>query len=133
MLLGTFTLLFYVKRNCRPKETRHSTYSHWPTDFSVTTKLGAAEKTGRFLLRSAHRDSNQALRSSSQPNNAERYKFHTREHGPSESIANYVAELKSIGGLCGFQDTLPDMLRDRLVCGVNDGRIYNVPYCRSTT
>ena len=53
----------------------------------------------------------------------QRYKFHTRERGPSESIANYVAELKSIGGLCGFQDTLPDMLRDRLVCGVNDGRI----------
>ena len=53
----------------------------------------------------------------------QRYKFHTRERGPSESIANYVAELKSIGGLCGFQDTLPNMLRDRLVCGVNDGRI----------
>ena len=53
----------------------------------------------------------------------QRYKFHTRERGPSESIANYVAELKSIGGLCRFQDTLPDMLRDRLVCGVNDGRI----------
>ena len=55
----------------------------------------------------------------------QRYKFHTRERGPLELIANYVAELKSIIGLCGFQDTLPEMLRDRLVCGANDGRIQH--------
>ena len=93
-----------------------------PADFSVTTKLGAAEKLEDFSydqlieILTKHYDPapSQIM---------QRYKFHTRERGPSESIANYVAELKSIGGLCGFQDTLPDMLRDRLVCGVNDGRI----------
>ena len=43
--------------------------------------------------------------------------------GPKESIANYVAELRALGQTCGFGDSLDDMLRDRLVCGVNDERV----------
>lgn len=53
----------------------------------------------------------------------QRFKFHTRVRGPRESIATYVAELRALGQHCGFGDTLEDMLRDRLVCGVNDERI----------
>ena len=40
-----------------------------------------------------------------------------------ETIASYVAELRALWQTCGFGDSLEDMLRDRLVCGVNDDRI----------
>ena len=53
-----------------------------------------------------------------------RYNFHTRERGPSESVANYVAELKAIAEHCDFGNSLQEMIRDRLVCGVNDSRIH---------
>ena len=50
----------------------------------------------------------------------ERYKFHTRVRKAGESIANYVAELRSLSEYCNFGAVLNDMIRDRLVCGVND-------------
>lgn len=53
----------------------------------------------------------------------QRYKFHTRMQAPGESVATFVAELRALGQTCGFGDTLEDMLRDRLVCGVKDERI----------
>ena len=37
----------------------------------------------------------------------QRFKFHTRERGPSETVAAYVAELKAIASHCGFKDSLP--------------------------
>ena len=50
----------------------------------------------------------------------ERYKFHSRVRKAGESIANYVAELSEY---CNFGAVLNDMIRDRLVCGVNDAAI----------
>ena len=47
----------------------------------------------------------------------QRYKFHTRNREPGESIAAYVAGLRALGQNCGFGESL--MLLDRLVCGVN--------------
>ena len=35
----------------------------------------------------------------------------------------YVAELKKLSTECEYGDSLNEMIRDRLVCGVNDGRI----------
>ena len=35
----------------------------------------------------------------------------------------YVAELRSLSEHCDFRDQLEEMMRDRLVCGVNDERI----------
>ena len=43
----------------------------------------------------------------------------------SESVATYVAELKCLGEHCQFGDKLHNMVRDRLVCGVNDICIQN--------
>ena len=51
----------------------------------------------------------------------ERFTFHSRSRQEGESIAVFVAELKRLSENCGFGDTLNDMLRDRLVRGVNDG------------
>ena len=51
----------------------------------------------------------------------ERFTFHSRSRREGESVALFVAELKKLSEHCGFGDTLNDMLRDRLVCGINDG------------
>ena len=50
----------------------------------------------------------------------QRYKFHTRVRKQGESAANFVADLRSIAKYCEFGDVLDDMLRDRLVCGINE-------------
>ena len=53
----------------------------------------------------------------------ERYKFHSRVRKAGESIAYYVAELRSLSEYCNFGAVLNDMIRDRLVCGLNDAAI----------
>ena len=35
----------------------------------------------------------------------------------------FVSQLHSLSENCGFGDTLEDMLRDRLVCGIRDNAI----------
>ena len=53
----------------------------------------------------------------------ERFKFHSRVRKAGESISTYVAELRSLTEYCNFGPTLDNMIRDRLVCDVNDGAI----------
>ena len=53
----------------------------------------------------------------------ERYKFHSRVRKPGESVATFVAELRSITQHCNFGDSLELMIRDRLVCGIHDSSI----------
>ena len=53
----------------------------------------------------------------------ERFNFHSRYRKQEETVANFVAELRKLAGHCQFGDSLSDMLRDRLVCGINDKRI----------
>ena len=53
----------------------------------------------------------------------QRFKFNTYMRQPQQSIRNYVAELKKLSEFCNFGNNLDEMLRDRLVCGVNDKNI----------
>ena len=53
----------------------------------------------------------------------QQYKFHTRIRKPTETVATYVAALRAIGEHCDFGDSLEAMIRDRLVCGINNVRI----------
>ena len=53
----------------------------------------------------------------------ERFKFHSRARATNESVAEFVAGLRKLTEHCDFRDSLEDMLRDRLVCGVNDEKI----------
>ena len=53
----------------------------------------------------------------------QRYKFHTRCQQSGESLATFVAELRHLSQDCNFGDSLLDMLRDRLVCGVGSLRV----------
>ena len=53
----------------------------------------------------------------------QRFKFNTRVRQGGESIAKFVAELQQLSEFCELGETLSDMLRDRLVCGIGDTQI----------
>ncbi|KAL9978544.1 hypothetical protein ACROYT_G016071 [Oculina patagonica] len=53
----------------------------------------------------------------------QRFKFNTCTQQPGETIAMFLAELRHLTEHCEFGATLDEMLRDRLVCGVDDIRI----------
>ncbi len=53
----------------------------------------------------------------------QRFKFNSRVRQPGESVANYAAELRRLTKFCEFGPSLSDMLRDRLICGINDSRM----------
>ena len=54
------------------------------------------------------------------PAPSEIFKFHSRSRKPGESVATFIAELRSLAEFCNFGDTLEPMLRDRIVCGIDD-------------
>ena len=54
---------------------------------------------------------------------AEHFKFNKRDRKPGESIPNYMAELRKLAEHCEYNYNLKDMLRDRLVCGIQDIKI----------
>ncbi len=54
---------------------------------------------------------------------AERFYFHQRNQGASESVVEYVAELRRLATHCEFGTFLSDALRDRLVCGLRSAGI----------
>ena len=53
----------------------------------------------------------------------QRFKFNSRSRQADESVATFVAELRHLAIHCEYGDSLNDMLRDRLICGINDPRI----------
>ena len=53
----------------------------------------------------------------------ERFRFNTRTHQQGESVANFIAELRHLTRYCEFGGVLNDMLRDRLVCGIENSHI----------
>ena len=56
---------------------------------------------------------------------AQRFKFNSRARQGGESIASFVAELRKLAEHCEFGDMLEDMLRDRLVSGIEDIQIQH--------
>ena len=68
----------------------------------------------------------QALANHYSPTPAEsvqRFKFHSRVHRPEELVAAFVAELHSLKEFCNFERALEDMLRDCLVCDIDDADV----------
>lgn len=49
----------------------------------------------------------------------QRFRFNTRTRLAGESVATYVAELRRLAEFCNYGSKLNEMLRDRLVCGIN--------------
>ena len=53
----------------------------------------------------------------------DRFKFHSHTRKPGESVATYMAKLRSLTEFCNFGASLEEMIRDRLVCGINDSSL----------
>jgi hypothetical protein len=54
---------------------------------------------------------------------AERFQFHKRNQGETETVSEYMAELRRLASKCQFGDYLEEALRDRLVCGLQSGAV----------
>ena len=48
----------------------------------------------------------------------QRYQFNLRQQATTELVAEYVAALRKLAKHCNFGDSLSEMLRDRLLCGI---------------
>ena len=53
----------------------------------------------------------------------QRFHFHSRAQKSGKKVATYLAELRGIAEHCNFGASLDDMLRDRLVVGINDAAL----------
>ena len=53
----------------------------------------------------------------------QRFKFYSSNRQTGESITSYVARLRALTEHCEFSDTLDTMLRDHLVCGINNKQL----------
>ena len=53
----------------------------------------------------------------------QRFRFNSLNRKEGESVADFVTELRRLSTDCAFGDTLSDMLRVRLVCGINEEKI----------
>ncbi len=53
----------------------------------------------------------------------QRFKFNSRSREEGETVLDYVAVLRKLAHDCNYGEKLTEMLRDRLVCGINDDRI----------
>ncbi|KAK8772157.1 hypothetical protein V5799_024599 [Amblyomma americanum] len=49
-----------------------------------------------------------------------RFRFNSHSRQPEESVSDYTASPKKLSANCECGTFLPDMLQDRLVCGIND-------------
>ena len=66
----------------------------------------------------------------------QRCKFYSCERTDGQSVASYVAELRKLSEYCEFGENLQDMLRERLVVGINNEniqkRLLSVEYSKIT-
>lgn len=53
----------------------------------------------------------------------ERFKFNSKVRQPGQTIASFVAEQRRLTEHCWFGATLDDVIRDTLLCGINDDHI----------
>ncbi|XP_028329886.1 uncharacterized protein LOC114480190 [Gouania willdenowi] len=51
---------------------------------------------------------------------AERFRFHRRNQAKTETVSEYIAELRRLAEHCQFGVGLSDALRDRFVCGLHN-------------
>ena len=54
---------------------------------------------------------------------AERFRFYKKNQSPTESVLQYIAELKKLASTCDFGLFLNEALRDRFVCGLSNAAI----------
>ena len=52
---------------------------------------------------------------------SQRFVFYRRDRRSGETVKDYVAELRKLSEHCNFNEKLEEHLRDKFVCGLNDG------------
>lgn len=61
----------------------------------------------------------------------QRFRFNSRVRSETESVSDFIAALKSLSEHCDYGAELEKMLRDRIVCGINDAviqtRLLEIP------
>lgn len=91
-----------------------------PAVFQLIKSLAEDEGT---LAAMSYEDLVKLVKEHTQPKPSvivERYKFNSRIQSKDESIAAYVAALRHLARHCDYGDSLKDMLRDRIVCGIRE-------------
>lgn len=90
--------------------------------YKVQNKLVAPKKVSECT----YKEIIDKLKSHFQPTRnviAETFKFYRRDQLQSETLAEYIIELKSLAENCEFDASLDRALRDKFVCGISDGKI----------
>ena len=54
---------------------------------------------------------------------AERFRFYSRSQTATESVSEFIADLRKLAANCNFENFLPQALRDCMVCGLYNGSI----------
>ena len=94
---------------------------------SLVAPAAPSEKSYRELV--------QAMKDHHSPPPSEivqRYRLHTRFRQQGETVATYVSELRAIAQWCNFGESLENMLRDRLVVGIDNEAIQRRILSEST-
>ncbi|XP_068140344.1 uncharacterized protein [Drosophila tropicalis] len=87
--------------------------------FELLTSLASPTQVSDLSLSEIYEILNQHL-SPCQSEIAAYYQFHKRDQLIDESVANYMAALRTLAVDCKFGAALDRMLRDRFVCGMKD-------------
>lgn len=54
-----------------------------------------------------------------------RHMFFTRTQQPSENFMTFLTDLKKLSGCCEFGEIKDSLIRDRIICGINDSELKN--------
>ena len=122
-------------------------YTEWLQQYFAANDVDSANKQCAILLSSCGADTYQVIRNLVAPLKpsdksfkqivdlvrehycpqpsaiVQHFAFNNRVQQAGESTGDFVAELRRLSEHCQFAGSLDDMLRDRLVCGVRDGRL----------
>ena len=91
--------------------------SIWSTTYGLLHSLTAPDKPKDKSLD----DLTAKLKAHFEPKHlviTERFHFHKQNQNGSESVSEYLAELRRMAVRCSFGNYLKEVLRDRLVCGL---------------
>ena len=56
----------------------------------------------------------------------ERLKFHSTTRHSTETVSSYIARLRELSEFCNFGSCIDEMLRDRLICEINNPKIQKL-------
>ena len=56
----------------------------------------------------------------------ERHSFNTRNQKPGETVESYLSALRNKAKMCDFGALQDELIRDRLVCGINSDSVRKI-------